>query len=44
MPEKDLLMKRLGYGREKYIAKKPAMVKRNMAKVLLVLFAFRPQF
>lgn len=41
---KDLLMSGWAMGENKYIAKKPAMVKAKYGKGSVVLFAFRPQF
>ncbi len=42
--EKDLLMSGWAMGEDKYIAKKPAMVKAKYGQGAVVLFAFRPQF
>lgn len=41
---KDLLMSGWAMGEDKYIAKKPAMVKAKYGKGSAILFAFRPQF
>ena len=41
---KDLLMSGWAMGENKYIAKKPAMVKAKYGQGSVVLFAFRPQF
>ena len=42
--EKDLLMSGWAMGEDKFIAKKPAMVKAKYGKGSAILFAFRPQF
>ena len=41
---KDLLMSGWAMGEDRYIAKKPAMVKAKYGKGSAILFAFRPQF
>lgn len=41
---KDLLMSGWALGEQRYIAKKPALVKTKYGKGSCVLFAFRPQF
>ena len=41
---KDLLMSGWAMGEDRYIAKKPAMVKAKYGKGAAILFAFRPQF
>jgi len=41
---KDLLMSGWAMGENRYIAKKPAMVKAKYGKGAAILFAFRPQF
>jgi len=41
---KDLLMSGWAMGQQRYIAKKPAMVKAKYGKGAAILFAFRPQF
>ncbi len=41
---KDLLMSGWAMGEDKFIAKKPAMVKAKYGKGSAILFAFRPQF
>ncbi|MEQ5792957.1 peptidase M14 [Muricauda sp. NFXS6] len=42
--DKDLLMSGWAMGEDRYIAKKPAMVKAKYGKGAAILFAFRPQF
>ena len=42
--EKDLLVSGWAMGEDKFIAKKPAMVKAKYGKGSAILFAFRPQF
>lgn len=41
---KDLLMSGWAIGQDRYIAKKPALVKVKYGKGSIILFAFRPQF